>query len=229
MNRHPAQGGRERVAERRARLGGAGVLPAAAAVRAVLKLNAGQAGAAVVHRRGRQRRLVVDNAVVGRRGQGHGRGGRRCPIDCQHEVLRGVHADAIVRREAQSVAGAVADGWGTAQNAGRWVEGHAARQRAVFAKRGHRCAGIHNREAVRAADDESHAGRTGERRRLIDHDAEALGGGAADAVAASTTPLNVPNVVGVPEIRPAALSVRPLGNVPEPRMSDGLGAPVAVY
>ena len=46
---------------------------------------------------------------------------------------------------------------------------------------------------------------------------------------ASTTPLNVPAVVGVPEIRPAELSVRPLGSVPEVRLNDGLGTPVAVY
>ena len=49
------------------------------------------------------------------------------------------------------------------------------------------------------------------------------------SLAASMTPVNVPAVVGVPETRPAALSVRPLGNVPEPRLNDGVGVPVAVY
>ena len=48
-------------------------------------------------------------------------------------------------------------------------------------------------------------------------------------LAASTTPLNVPTVVGVPEIRPAELNVRPLGSVPEASVNDGLGVPVAEY
>ena len=48
-------------------------------------------------------------------------------------------------------------------------------------------------------------------------------------LAASMTPLNVPTVVGVPETRPAALNVRPLGSVPEASTNDGLGVPVAVY
>ena len=41
---------------------------------------------------------------------------------------------------------------------------------------------------------------------------------------ASTTPVNVARRgVGVPEIRPAELSVRPLGSVPGARLNDGAG------
>ena len=46
---------------------------------------------------------------------------------------------------------------------------------------------------------------------------------------AVTVPLNVPAAVGVPEIVPVLLSVRPVGKAPLVMLNVGAGLPVAVY
>ena len=45
---------------------------------------------------------------------------------------------------------------------------------------------------------------------------------------AVTVPLNVPSAVGVPEITPAALRVKPVGKAPTVTLKVGVGTPVKV-
>ena len=46
---------------------------------------------------------------------------------------------------------------------------------------------------------------------------------------AVTVPVKVPDAVGVPEITPAELIVKPVGKLPAVTLSVGVGKPVNVY